>query len=429
MQERRFALEAEIASVKQKLEDTRSTWRQLRGHRSSLQQRLAAAQQDTPTPDSPTHSQNASRDRDSQECAVSGAHASDSKHQRISLQTLHSGGSQVLPKALPRTQFTSYFSPFSGQDRGYINEGLSKEVSPPIASFARCEKISFADISAFLAPNEAPTQIYKYNAIAHAVAAYQQSVSARTGVAIADICWFQQWSFPGIEPQLSFTASASSPECSLCATVCFLLGALESMFLVVEHDTLLEATIPSYVPPEYPGLDASAPPPTPPSPPDPEILQRAYLRCGVRQTQPLKEAVDRTLKVLLAKYRENLSHERWSAVCMQTMRITQAIVDALGPPTDTPKAYPGGSYITDGSPEHIDDSRPISGRSACPSEPNTADTTTASSRKVRTCHDIILGIFASYYTKGCTGKCAGYEMGGLECSCTRNQPASAVSPS
>lgn len=107
------------------------------------------------------------------------------------------------------------------------------------------------------------------------------------------------------------------------------------MFLVLEHEMLLEASDPTYEPPQHPGLHASdsrAPPP--PTPPNPRVLKDACVRCGVHEMLPVKVALKRAVKAVLIKYGAILPQQRWRSVCLQTIHLTQAIIDALGGPTE-----------------------------------------------------------------------------------------------
>lgn len=102
---------------------------------------------------------------------------------------------------------------------------------------------------------------------------------------------------------------------------------------------LLEALNPSYRPPEHPTLAAARSPVATPTPADPKLLQTFHIPCGVNQSVPLGAGLDRVLKPLLAKFRESLSLKPWHAVCMQSMHITQAFLEALaGPKEASPRA-------------------------------------------------------------------------------------------
>lgn len=151
-----------------------------------------------------------------------------------------------------------------------------------------------------------------------------------------------------MDPDLSFSAGANSPECIVCGALCYTLGGLESLFLVMEHENILEASDESYEPPHHPTLNMHTPPSCPPKPPHPGHLGQAFIRCGLRHMMPLTVVMQRTVKPLLLRYRATLPHQRWRAVCMQTMRVTQAVIDAYGGPAECSKEFPADSGASDG---------------------------------------------------------------------------------
>lgn len=77
-------------------------------------------------------------------------------------------------------------------------------------------------------------------------------------------------------------------------------------------------------------------PPRSPNPP-PAVLARSYARCGINQRMPLQAAAEVVFKPLLRKYKALLPRTRWRAVCMQTMRSTQAFVGSLQGAPEPPK--------------------------------------------------------------------------------------------
>lgn len=225
-------LEAAIVATTQKLEAARERWRDLRLHRSSLQEQLAVSH---PHPSTlSTLSQTSGSAVFEVPAAVETVNDAPVTRQ-LGIENLHSRSTLLVPKTPSRSPFEFFFSAFSGQDKGFPSNGQSRDPPRPISSFKRSESISFSALSAFMAPRGAPNQAFKYNVMAQAVTAYQHSVSARSGVAVSDICWIQQWNFFGLEPELSLAAGADSPECIVCAILCYTLSCLESLFLVVEH--------------------------------------------------------------------------------------------------------------------------------------------------------------------------------------------------
>lgn len=325
MQERRASLQSAVHSTTQKVSDTRERWRHLRLKRNSLQQRLISALQESPTTQHNTNPNDLETPVPPTRTACGVSHTDSAPMQRQN--------AQLVPKRGQGGQFEqgggSNRSPLSGERRSAASTGQFTDYHRPVSSFERCESISFSAISTFMAHTEAPNQSYNYNLIVHAIHAYQQSVANRTGVHVDHICWFPQWGFLGTDSTLSFSINGSSPECILAGPLCFLLGGLESMFLVMEHEMLLEASDPFYEAPEHPGLATSDPLPTPPTPPDPGCLKCAYFRCGLNQILPVTEALELTLKPMLLKYRASLPRQRWRAVCMQTFRIIEELTEAL----------------------------------------------------------------------------------------------------
>lgn len=289
-----------------------------------MQNRLRAVLHDTPDQPLVTPIRHESPDF----AAPSGLNDAITARQ-LALDNLQSLSFQLVPKPVARSHFPTGFSPLSAHLNNPNPQGGSGQVTRPISSYSSYESISLAAISPFMGPGHDSTRKRRYNAVSQAVAAYQHSVSTRTGVPLADICWIVQWSFPETGPALSFTASASSPECVLCASTCFFLSGLEALFLVFEHETLLQASDDLYEPTEHPSLDASPPPPTPPTPPDPAVLERAIVRCGLDQMMPLMVALERALKPLLTQYRKRLPQRHWRAACIQCMHITQAVVEGM----------------------------------------------------------------------------------------------------
>lgn len=140
-----------------------------------------------------------------------------------------------------------------------------------------------------------------------------------------------------MEHTLTHSVNGCSPACNVNVAVCVLFGSLELMFLIAEHEMLLKASDSSYMPPEHPAFSTSGSSIPRPTHPDPQLLKRFYIRCGVGQTVPMKDGLDRTLEPLLSKYRASLPYACWRAVCIQTLRVLQALVDALTEPAGDAK--------------------------------------------------------------------------------------------
>lgn len=113
----------------------------------------------------------------------------------------------------------------------------------------------------------------------------------------------------------------------------------------MEHEVMASAAICGYRGPTHPCLDPHAPPPLLPTPPDPAVLSRCFVRCGVNQRMHAKEAVELALKPMLRKYHALLPRGRWRAVCMQAMRVSQAIADALAAHSAHPNPSTGNPTV------------------------------------------------------------------------------------
>ena len=344
-----------MAAKAEQLDRARARWRSLRLQRSSLSQKLTTL--GVPS----SHSQ------------VPNAAPVPSIH-RFAGCNLYRHCNDLLRR-----------SQLSVASRGCIKLKLQRSTFPttaaasshdeykPLSTYLRLEPISFASVSKFLhlrGVGQSPTT---FNLMPHAICEYQQSVATAAGVSVSDICWFQQWpseTLDCLHPP-SLTTGAASPECSLTASLCFPLAALESLFLVMEHEALSMAQNPSFTAPVHPCLDqgpSSIPlkPPYPcpkwtwqspdlpslfvfpPTPPDPAVLSRTYVICGVNQRMLLRDAIDGALKPMLREYHASLPRDKWRAVCMQSMRVTQAVVDALR----AAPAAPASSSSTPTSREH-----------------------------------------------------------------------------
>lgn len=329
IQDQLEALNIQNNSVTETLKETRLRWRQAISYKTSLQNRLKAANEGTPTVSysnpMPQHSQAAPATTSHPPSSAASVH-------QVAVESLHSHYTQLVPTSAARAHLAARLLPSARHDTGNAPGAWNDAVRRPESSFARCEPLTLAAVCDFVAPGEEPKEALMYSTLAHAVSAYKHNVSARTGVPIADICWFLQCKIPGVEPSLSFSAHVSSPERNLSVFVCKHLSALESMLLVAEHEMLLEASDPSYKPPEHPTIAAASAAVAPPNPPDPQLLKRFHLPCGVNQRVPLGVGLGRSLQPLLAKYSANLPMQRWRAVCMQSMRIMQAYLDALAEP-------------------------------------------------------------------------------------------------
>lgn len=325
MQEKCKALKAQINAVTETLKETRIKWRHSRLQNTSLQDRLKAAIEGALTL---PHSNSTSSD--SYDASVaSHPPTSAAKGHQMGVDNMKSHYTQLVPIPAARPQLAARFCHSAGPDTENAPGAWPQEDLRPVSSFTRCEPLSLAAICDFIASGEAPKEALKHTSLAHAINAYQHSVSTRTGVPVADICWFNQWEIAGLEPTLSCSVNCSTPECNLSVAAGFLLEQLESMLLVVEHEMLLESSDPSYKPPKHPTFAAASAPVPLPTPPDPRLLNRFHISCGVNQKCPLGLGLGRILKALLATHRARLPLCRFQAVCMQAMRIMHAMIEAF----------------------------------------------------------------------------------------------------
>ena len=65
-----------------------------------------------------------------------------------------------------------------------------------------------------------------------AIEEYQREVAQSQRVAVTDICWFLQTTFPLNGNFLSYSSGAHSPECALSASFAYATSIFESMLLV-----------------------------------------------------------------------------------------------------------------------------------------------------------------------------------------------------
>lgn len=178
----------------------------------------------------------------------------------------------------------------------------------------------------------------------------------------------------------------------MCASTCYILSALEGLFLIVEHESLLRHSNHDYDPPEHPSLDASATPPNPPTPPDPAVLRRAFVRCGTDQMVPLKVALERALKPLILQYRERVPQNQWRAVCLQCTRITHTVIDTLRAQTEASKRKQAYSVVS-GS---MHDGAVGGDRGATSARCNTASRTSSETQEVRVLVECVSFRFESH---------------------------------
>ena len=71
------------------------------------------------------------------------------------------------------------------------------------------------------------------------------------------------------------------------------------------------------------------PPSAAPSPTIRAALDSTYLRWWVNHRMPAEHALRSIIEPLLEKFRLLLLRDKWLAVCMQCMRVGQAVVDVL----------------------------------------------------------------------------------------------------
>lgn len=143
-------------------------------------------------------------------------------------------------------------------------------------------------------------------------------------------------------------------ECQLSSGVWFTAAAIESTFLMLEHEYICGTEQSSFMCDMLQLIrraaaatvePAETEAPLPPTPPNPVVLSRCYTRCGMNQRMPLRAALDAALKPLLRKYKGLLPRAGWRAICMEIMQSLQAVADALqevpNPPlVDPPKPPP-----------------------------------------------------------------------------------------
>jgi hypothetical protein len=161
------------------------------------------------------------------------------------------------------------------------------------------------------------------------VACYQADVANRLHLPVGEICWFWEWPYADVSPQLSASASAVSPECRCSVALAALIVRMECFFLIMEHDCLASASDACTKPTVHSKVDASMQTLMSSRPPDPAALADVFLRCGVNQRMHAAPAVRGVLEPLLQKYKALLPWDKWLTVCMQCMSVVQAVGDGL----------------------------------------------------------------------------------------------------
>ena len=190
VQKQRQELQQRVEHAQAHLDGAREKWRHLRLQKQSLNQHLKALEEPPSAACPPQHS----------------------GHPPIE--------AQPCKQALPRTEGLRLVCFRRGTPHHHSSE---MEEILPISSFLHCEPISFAVLGKHIAPRELQASACHYNVVPRAVEAHQASVAARLRLPASDICWFQQWPFPRIDPPLSFSASAS-PSCPQIALFCVTLS-------------------------------------------------------------------------------------------------------------------------------------------------------------------------------------------------------------
>lgn len=152
-----------------------------------------------------------------------------------------------------------------------------------------CEQVSLPQILQFLqqTADACDKRLAPFEPLARAISDYQSQVCSNLKLSPRNVSWFV--TFPLSTIPLAFSSDVSTCECILSLAFAWHSLSVESMFLVREHAVLSPAATPahSYLQPR--NTDSK------PAAPDADILQHAFLRCGVNERRSLAEVVGKVL--------------------------------------------------------------------------------------------------------------------------------------
>lgn len=330
-----------MTQKKEQLQAGRERWRHLRMERQTIQHRTVPPPPADPEP--------------SQSCMQSEASIAEAS---VKACNAEEQVSQSTPSS--NIQFRADVAKLCAEEMVLLaQKGIQRPANPlqgampsqrPISSFKHHASISFAAVSKYMTPQEFRSSCqFNFQELRHAIKDYQHQIAKSLQVPSSDICWFLEWPYATVSPALSVSSSVVSPECRLSATTAHIATAMECLFLIMEYEHLASTSIPSFKPPVHPTLDASAPPPATPTPPDQAVLAAAYMRCGVNQRMHAEAAVRGILQPVLQRYKGLLPREKWLAVCMQSMRVGQAVVDVLRAVPEQPQLVQSATNSNEGA--------------------------------------------------------------------------------
>ena len=171
-----------------------------------------------------------------------------------------------------------------------FSNSLRRTQPRPISSFEFHGVISYSDV----APIQMRLQAWQesdVNARVGACMEYQTAACRPHRVHPTDVCWFVM--FPHALPSwasLSVSSACITPECQLSDALWQQLSALESMFLLREHDGIHLKHDAAWKPPSRTCLRPAHLNRTPIHP-DPQLLRKLFVRCGVNERCPLEAVV------------------------------------------------------------------------------------------------------------------------------------------
>jgi hypothetical protein len=241
-----------------------------------------------------------------------------------------------------QSQSTLYHQLVQAQGHNRYNQHCTEPSLKPISAFKHHAVVSFSALSKYMTSRNLRSfsQINQQE-LRQAFLMFQTETAQRLDVPASKICWFIEWPYePCPQQRLCTSFSTCSGACKLTSLVARILIALESIFLVMEHEHLSSAADPFFKPPKHPALDAAAQPfPPMPQPPDAAALAAAVVRCGVEGLVQMEVAMRRMLPPLVRQFRGLLPHRVWLSVCIQFIRVAQNAVDAIRSiPNSNPQA-------------------------------------------------------------------------------------------
>jgi hypothetical protein len=246
----------------------------------------------------------------------------------------------ILPPTQPRqdsddstqSQSSLFQQLVQAQRQNRFNQRCTEPSPNPISAFKHHAVVSFSALSKYMTTrNLRSFSQINHQELRQAFLTFQTETAQRLDLPASQICWFIEWPYqPCPQQRLCTSFSACSGACKLSSMVARIFIALESMFLVMEHEHLSGAADLFFKQPKHPALDALAQPfPPMPQAPDAAALAAAFVRCGVNGLVQVEVAMRWILPPLVRQFRGLLPHRVWLSVCIQLIRVAQNATDAI----------------------------------------------------------------------------------------------------